>query len=243
MTSRLRLNVFLARAGVASRRKADGLIESGRVRLNGAVVAELGVSVDPLRDQVEVDGKPIGRPERLRHLVFHKPIGTITTAHDPEGRPTVLEALPKNLGRLYPVGRLDIDSSGLLFVMNDGRLAFRLMHPRYQVPKTYRVLTDADVPWELLQKLAVGVDLEDGPTAPAKLVRVHGRRHTVDITIHEGRNRQVRRMFDAIGHRIQRLERVKFGSISLGSLAPGSWREMTHAELLALRRLVGLDNG
>jgi 23S rRNA pseudouridine2605 synthase len=243
MTSKLRLNLFLARAGVASRRQADELIRSGRVRLNGALVAELGVSVDPNRDRVEVDGQPVGRLEKLRHVVLHKPIGTVTTARDPEGRPTVLDALPKNLGRLYPVGRLDIDSSGLLFVMNDGRLAFRLMHPRYEVPKTYRVVTDNEVPWDLLQKLAAGVELEDGKTAPAKLVRVHGRRHTVDITIHEGRNRQVRRMFDTIGHRVQRLERVKFGPIALGSLAPGSWRELTHAELLALRRLVGLENG
>lgn len=243
MSSKLRLNLFLARAGVASRRKADELIRGGRVRLNGAVVAELGVSIDPNRDRVEVDGQPVGRVERLRHIVLHKPIGTVTTASDPEGRPTVLDALPKNLGRLYPVGRLDIDSSGLLFVMNDGRLAFRLMHPRYEVPKTYRVVTDNEVPWDLLQKLAAGVELEDGKTAPAKLVRVHGRRHTVDITIHEGRNRQVRRMFDTIGHRVQRLERVKFGPIALGSLAPGSWRELTHAELLSLRRLVGLENG
>jgi pseudouridine synthase len=243
MSSKLRLNLFLARAGVASRRKADELIRGGRIRLNGAVVTELGVAIDPNRDRVEVDGQPVGRLEKLRHVVLHKPIGMVTTARDPEGRPTVLDALPKNLGRLYPVGRLDIDSSGLLFVMNDGRLAFRLMHPRYEVPKTYRVVTDNEVPWDLLQKLAAGVELEDGKTAPAKLVRVHGRRHTVDITIHEGRNRQVRRMFDTIGHRVQRLERVKFGPIALGSLAPGSWRELTHAELLALRRLVGLENG
>lgn len=243
MTTKLRLNLFLARAGVASRRKADEMIRAGRVRLNGAVVAELGVAVDPHRDRVEVDGAPVGAPERLRHLVLHKPIGSVTTASDPEGRPTVLEGLPPRFGRLYPVGRLDIDTSGLLFIMNDGRLAFRLMHPKYKVPKTYRVTTDNEVPWELLQKLAAGVDLEDGPTAPAKLSRVHGRRHTIDITIHEGRNRQVRRMFDAIGHRVQRLERVKFGPIALGSLAPGSWREMTHAELLSLRRLVGLENG
>ena len=249
MSSTIRLNLLLARAGKASRRGADRLIEAGRVRLNGAVVTELGTQVDPRRDRVEVDGQPVGRQEAFRYLLVNKPVGHVTTARDPEGRPTVLDLVGKLDARLYPVGRLDMDSEGLLFLMNDGPLAFRLTHPRYEVPKTYRAWTGTPASAEAIGRLRGGVDLEDGRTRRAVVDNrgimpiargVAG--PALDITIHEGKNRQVRRMLEAVGYPVLHLRRIRFGPIELGSISPGKSRTLTRSEIDDLRRLVRLPH-
>ena len=195
----LRINKYLAACGVASRRTADSLLLEGRIRLNGNVIKDLGTLVDPRRDRVEVDGVPVSGLQGMSYIIVNKPSGFVTTARDPQGRPTVLDLVPEAKNRIYPVGRLDFDSEGLLFLMNDGPLAFRLTHPRYEVEKTYRVRLAEPIPEEALAQVRRGVVLDDGPTAPAR-VRVAGRSHdSLDITIHEGRNRQVRRVFEKVG--------------------------------------------
>lgn len=240
----MRLNKFLAASGVAARRKADQLIAGGRVLINGKPPAGPGVQVDPRTDRVEVDGRAVKGPEPQAYIIVNKPLGHITSARDPRGRPTVLDLIPRTGPRVFPVGRLDADSDGLLFLMNDGRLAFRLTHPRYEVPKTYLARLDRPVNDDELAPLRRGIVLEDGPTAPAEVNLLTGRdRGQVEITIHEGRNRQVRRMFEAIGCRVDALRRIRFGPVSLGSLKPGEWRMMTQVEIIGLRRLVGLLNG
>jgi 23S rRNA pseudouridine2605 synthase len=237
----VRLNKFLASSGVASRRKADSMIGEGRISLNGKVVTELGMLVDPRVDRVEVDGRKIRGPEAPEYLIVNKPVGYITTVSDPQGRPTVLDLVTERRNRLYPVGRLDADTSGLLFLMNDGKLAFRLTHPKYEVEKTYRALLDSELTPDEAERLSRGVVLEDGPTAPAKVRRAGSGKPVVTITIHEGRNRQVRRMFEAVGRRVLELARVSFGPIRIEGLKPGEWREMTADEVRALRKLVGLS--
>lgn len=235
------MNKFLASAGVASRRKADGMIREGRILLNGKPVIDHGTLVDPRVDRVEVDGRRIEGPEAFTYLIVNKPAGHITTVSDPRGRPTVLDLVPTKRTRVYPVGRLDADTSGLLFLMNDGKLAFRLTHPRYEVEKTYRAVLDQVPSREDLARLRQGVVLEDGPTAPAEVFDVKADSKSVTITIHEGRNRQVRRMFEAIGRTVVRLERIRFGTITIGRMKPGGSREMTAAEVKDLKRLVGLN--
>ena len=237
----VRLNKFLASAGVASRRKADSMIGEGRIALNGKVVRDLGTLVDPRVDQVEVDGRKIGGPEAPLYLIVNKPVGYITTVSDPQGRPTVLDLVPDRRARLYPVGRLDADTSGLLFLMNDGKLAFRLTHPKYEVEKVYKALLDAELTADQVDRLTRGVVLEDGLTAEAQVRRTKSGGPQVYITIHEGRNRQVRRMFEAVGRRVVTLERVSFGPVPLEGLKSGEWREMTAEEVRTLRKLVGLS--
>lgn len=220
------------------------MITAGRVRLNGTVVTELGTQVDPRADKVAVDDAEIRAAEPTVHLLLHKPTGTITTAHDPEGRPKVLDLIPKDLGRLYPVGRLDYDTSGLLLLTNDGPLAHRLTHPRYGVEKVYRARVDRAVTAEDLAKIRNGVPLEDGMTSPA-VARVpdSGRPELVEVTIHEGRNRQIRRVFEFLGYQVVALSRIRFGGLGLGELRPGAWRKLTAAEVIELRRKTGLLNG
>jgi 23S rRNA pseudouridine2605 synthase len=249
VTSTIRINVFLARAGVASRRAADRLVESGKVRVNGQVVTTLGIQVDPTRDRVEVDGRAVGARESLQYLLVNKPAGYVTTARDPQGRPTVLDLAGATGARLYPVGRLDLESEGLLFLMNDGRLAFRLTHPKYEVPKTYRAWVAAPPSSEAVHRLRAGLELDDGPTRPAQVVNLGlmpAERGVVgpalDITIHEGRNRQVRRMLEAVGFPVVRLRRIRFGPIELGNISPGKHRSLTRAEVNDLRRLVRLPH-
>ena len=249
MTSTLRLNLFLARAGVASRRAADKLIESGRVRLNGVPITTLGTQLDPEQDRVEVDGRPVGVIEEMHYLLLNKPPGHVTTARDPRGRPTVLDLIGPQGARLYPVGRLDMESEGLLFLMNDGRLAFRLTHPKFEVPKTYRAWTSSPPNDAAVQQLREGVQLEDGWTSPATVQNLgttamgHGDSGpALDITIHEGRNRQIRRMLEALGYPVRQLRRIRFGPIELGSMAPGKFRSLTRSEIDELRRFVRLPN-
>ena len=235
-----RLQKALARAGVASRRAAEELIAAGRVRVNGQAVTEMGRRVWPT-DRVEVDGRPLGGPARPVYLALNKPTGYVTTARDPEGRPTVFELIRSSV-RVYPVGRLDWDSEGLLLLTNDGELTHRLTHPRYGVEKEYHALVDGHPSQLTVERLTAGVPLGDGPTAPARARRLRPTQggDWVAVTIHEGRNRQVRRMLEAVGHPVRRLLRVRVGPIELGELGRGQARELTAGEVAALRRLVGL---
>lgn len=246
-----RLNRYLARAGVASRRAADELIASGSVRVNGLRPPVTGMLVDPDRDQVTVDGRPVRPVTRHRYLMLNKPLGVITTARDESSRTTVIDLVGDDgkLGhRLFPVGRLDADSTGLLLLTDDGDLSFRLTHPRYKVAKEYRVVVAGTPTSGELEALRNGVKLDDGLTAPAEveLVRVtpgarQSGRAELRVAIREGRHRQVRRMMQAVGHRTESLSRVSFGPLKLGRLKTGGWRVLGEAEVLALRRAVGLE--
>jgi len=226
----MRLNAFLARAGVASRRKADELIKAGRVRVNGEL-GELNTFVES-RDVVEVDGQPVAK-QRLAYVLLHKPTGVVTTASDPQRRPTVV-SLVGHESRVVPVGRLDVDTTGALLLTNDGPLAHRLAHPRYGVEKAYEVETWKDLNDEALRRLAEGVELEDGVTAPARVRRLGAAR--IELVLHEGRNRQVRRMCEAVGHRVRRLHRSVYAGLRVDGLAPGAWRELTGSEVERLQR-------
>ena len=225
----MRLNAYLARAGVASRRKADDLIKAGRVTVNGEP-GQLNTFVES-RDRVEVDGKPVAN-QRLAYLLLNKPGQTVTTASDPQGRRTVVDLVPKE-PRVVPVGRLDADTTGALLLTNDGDLAHRLAHPRYGVDKTYVVELSRAPSDAQIEQLAHGVDLDDGPTAPARARRIA--KNAIELTIHEGRNRQVKRMVEAIGHRVTRLHRSMYAGLSADDLAPGTWRELTRDEVERLR--------
>jgi 23S rRNA pseudouridine2605 synthase len=228
----VRLVKYLAHAGVASRRAAEKLIAAGKVSVGGEVVTDPARDVDG-RSGVAIDGDPVGGAEERVVYALHKPPGVVSTARDPGGNPTVV-SLVDDPRRLYPVGRLDADASGLILLTNDGELANRLTHPRYEVPKAYRVqVTGGPVKEASLRRLREGVELEDGMTAPAKARALDAK--TLELTIHEGRNRQVKRMCEAVGHRVVALERVRFGPLSLGDLAPGASRRLTAAEVQRLR--------
>jgi len=225
----MRLNAYLARAGVASRRKADELIKAGRVSVNGRL-GELNTFVCA-SDRVEVDGRPVAK-QRLAYLLLHKPAGVVTTARDPGGRPTVVDLVPHE-PRVVPVGRLDADTTGALLLTNDGELAHRLAHPRYEVDKVYVADVDGEPPDEAIQALAAGVELDDGRTAPARARRTGPSR--IELTIHEGRKHQVKRMCEAVGYPVRRLHRRAYAGLTLGSLRPGAWRELTRDEVERLR--------
>ncbi len=229
----MRLNAFLARAGVASRRKADELIKAGRVTVNGKP-GELNTFVES-RDRVEVDGKPVAKQE-LAYLLLHKPAGVVTTARDPHGRPTVVDLVPPE-PRVVPVGRLDADTTGALLLTNDGELAHRLAHPRYEVDKVYVADVEGEPTDETIRRLAQGVDLDDGRTAPARVRRLGPSR--LELAIHEGRNRQVRRMCEAVGHPVRRLHRPVYAGLTLGKLEPGDWRRLGKDEIAGLRAATG----
>jgi 23S rRNA pseudouridine2605 synthase len=229
----MRLAKFLANSGVASRRAADQIIHSGRVTVAGKVVTDPARDVDA-GSGVAVDGEPVGeRSQALVVYAVNKPPGVVSTASDPQGRPTVvsLVAVPE---RLYPVGRLDADTTGLILLTNDGDLAHRLTHPRFEVDKTYRaVVQGGPVREQALRALRSGVELEDGITAPARVTRV--KPDTLEITIHEGRKRQVKRMCQFVGHRVVKLERVRFGPLMLGDLPLGANRKLSANEVSLLR--------
>ena len=225
----MRLNAWLARAGVASRRKADELIKAGRVAVNGEP-GQLNTFVES-RDVVEVDGKRVARQE-LAYLLLHKPAGVVTTAHDPQGRRTVVELVPRE-PRVVRVGRLDAGTTGALLLTNDGELAHRLAHPRHGVEKTYVVEVEGDPSAAALRRLADGLELDDGITSPARVRRLGA--GVIELTIHEGRNRQVRRMLDAVGHPVRRLHRSVYAGLTVEQLAPGAWRALSHAEVQRLR--------
>jgi pseudouridine synthase len=225
----MRLNAWLARAGVASRRKADELIKAGRVTVNGEP-GQLNTFVES-RDDVRVDGERVAK-QKVAYVLLNKPRGVVTTASDPEGRPTVVD-LVDHPSRVVPVGRLDFLTTGALLLTNDGELAHTLAHPRYGVEKEYVVEVEGVPSDGTLRKLAEGVRLEDGMTAPAQVERLG--RAQIRLTLHEGRNRQVRRMCEAVGHPVLRLHRSRYAGLGVGKLAPGEWRELTAAEVKGLR--------
>lgn len=238
----LRLQKYLAEAGVASRRASEQLISAGRVQVNGET-ATIGMSVDPEADVVLLDGKTVRQEEQLVTIMLYKPKGVVSTSNDPQGRKTVQDFVRDIPVRLYNIGRLDINSEGLLLMTNDGELAHRMTHPKFSVDKTYYAICDGTLRPSEIASLVNGVSLEDGMTAPAKVTHVRPTK-TGDtsflITIHEGKNRQIRRMLEAVGHRTLRLKRERFGPLSIGELKPGETRRLTDEELLALRRALGL---
>jgi len=233
----VRLHKLLAEAGVASRRAAERLIVEGRVHVNGVPVVELGAHADPAQDRIEVDGRPLPRAGPKRYVLLHKPRGYLTTREDPRGRPRVFDLLPELGVRFHSVGRLDYDAEGLLLLTNDGDLTFRLTHPRHGVRRVYQVLVSGRLGPDTLPALQRGVVLDDGP-ARVDRARVLGDapagRHWVELQLSEGRYREVKRLCRAVGLLVERLRRVSFGSLELGDLAEGQWRELGAAEVARL---------
>lgn len=231
-----RLQKIIAAAGITSRRAAEELILAGRVAVNGTVVTELGSKADPQKDQITLDGQTIKPAEKLYYVLLHKPAGYVTSLKDPQGRQLVTE-LVKDIGeRLFPVGRLDYNSEGLLLLTNDGEWANRLMHPRHQVDKEYHVRVRGKIDPQQIKKLAEGVELEDGPTGATtvRLLKSDQSNDWLSVTIREGRNRQVRRMCAAVGLFVVRLRRIRYGNLTLGGLQPGEYRLLTKQEAQAL---------
>lgn len=240
-----RLQKFIAQAGIASRRRAEELITAGRVSVNGRTVTELGSKVEPGRDTVAVDGRPLAGEEKV-YILLNKPRGVVTTVSDPQGRRTVSDLVAGIDARLYPVGRLDYNTEGLLIMTNDGVLTHALTHPRHEIPKTYQAVVGGRPDEEKLDRLRIGVRLEDGLTAPAR-IRILGydpeaNQTTLEIIIHEGRNRQVRRMFEAIGHPVEKLRRVGFAFLTLAGVRRGSYRFLNQEEVVSLMELAAYDD-
>jgi len=235
----MRLQKFLARCGVASRRASEKLIASGRVSVNGVVVMGLAERIDPAVDLVEIDGRVVSRDEGFVYIMLNKPAGYITSMGDPFDRPTVSDLVPDDFAGLFPVGRLDKETTGALLFTNNGELGFRLLHPKYHVQKVYEVRVKYPVTDDQVRKLTEGIELDDGLTLPAKTVLLDEAKDKtlVHLTITEGRKRQVRRMFAAIANPVLLLHRVSFGPLSLGDLASGHWRHLTDAEIESLLRI------
>ena len=236
----VRLQKLIAGTGLASRRKAEEMISSGRVMVNGTIVTELGTKVDPGRDHVKVDGKHLSAPQPFVYLMLNKPKNVMSTLEDPGGRTTVKDYLRGVSVRVFPVGRLDFDSEGLMLLTNNGDLAQALLHPRYHVPKTYLIKVKGVLTDEEIRQLEHGVRLEDGMTSPAqvKKVRKVEANSWLEITIREGRKHQVKRMLESVGHPVIKLMRVRMGPLSLGNLEPGEFRFLTDREANVLRELV-----
>lgn len=234
-----RLQKVMAHAGVASRRKSEEIIQQGRVAVNGEIVTEMGTKVDPERDRITVDGEPINVAEEYVYIALHKPLDVITTADDPWDRTTVLDLVDVD-ERVYPVGRLDADSEGLVLLTNDGELTHRLTHPSFEHQKEYQVRVEGRPSREALERLRAGVHLEDGLTAPAEveMLRREDGFAWLRMILHEGRKRQIRRMTEAVGHPVKRLIRVRMGPIRLGDLDPGQWRHLSASEVEELQSLV-----
>jgi len=240
----IRLNKFLAQRGVASRRKADELIVQGRVSVNDRLVEDLGVKIDEAKDRVSVDGKKVRTDRAFVYYMLNKPAGYLVTLSDPFQRPTILKLIPKLEKGVFPVGRLDQDSEGLLLLTNDGELAFRLTHPRYEVRKKYLVRVGGEVASSDIAKLEKGIFVEGRKTAPAKIA-ARGRtpdKSVLLVEVHEGRKREVRKMFEAVGQRVVWLKRVAFAGLRLDHLPFGRWRLLKYSEVKHLKRLVGLGD-
>lgn len=239
----LRLNKFLAQQGIASRRAADRLILEKRIQVNGCLIEDLGVKIDGAVDRVTVDGKPVRTSRDQVYLLLHKPPGYLVTKDDPGDRPTVMSLLPKLRESVFPVGRLDLDSEGLLLLTNDGELSYRLTHPRYEIKKIYAVGVDGEVTDVEAARLERGIRLDGRKTAPAR-IKIYSRnpkRSVLLVEIHEGRKREVRRMMESVGHLVRSLKRVEFAGIKLARLNRGEWRFLTRDEVISLRRLAGLE--
>ena len=239
----MRLQKYLAECGVASRRHAEDMITQGLVQINGITVREMGLKVEE-GDEVRVRGDIVTPQSEKRYVLYYKPIGEVTTSSDPEGRPTVLDRFRDFPVRLYPVGRLDFDSEGLLLLTNDGDLTARLTHPSGEVNKSYIARVSLQLTDEELNRLRFGIMIDGRKTAKAgaKILKQESLFTDVLITIHEGRNRQIRRMVEALGHQVIRLKRVKYGPVELGALARGEWRELSAQEVSDLRRSAGLND-
>ncbi len=237
-----RINKILSQAGVVSRRKADEYIESGRVKVNGSIINELGSQAIWGVDTIEVDGKEISSPQKRIYLLLNKPFGYICSSNDPEGRPIVFDLLKKHDKQLFSVGRLDFDSSGLLLFTNDGEFAYRLTHPKYHVSKTYKVIINGIISSNELGSLRKGFNLDDGFIKPLKVTQLksHAGKSTVRITVTQGRNRMVRRMFEALGYKVIQLLRSDFGNIKLGELKVGKFRYLDDNEVIALKKIIGI---
>ncbi|MED4728750.1 pseudouridine synthase [Aneurinibacillus migulanus] len=235
-----RLQKIMAQAGVASRRKCEELIVSGRVKVNGVIIQELGYKADAARDEIEVDGKKIARENHV-YFLLNKPTGYITSVTDPQGRKTVLDLMEGIEERIYPVGRLDYDTSGLLLLTNDGEFANRITHPRHELDKVYEAIVKGRMEEEALIRLRQGIELEDGMTAPADAVRLRfnekSKTTLIQLTIHEGRNRQVRRMCEAVGYPVRRLKRVRLAFLTLEGVPEGGYRPLTAEEVTRLYAL------
>jgi 23S rRNA pseudouridine2605 synthase len=237
-----RLQKIISQAGIASRRAAEKLITEGRITINGVMVRELGTKADPTRDDIRIDGRRVKSAERLRYILLYKPAGYVTTRSDPQRRRTVIDLLGGVKEYLYPVGRLDYDTEGLLLLTNDGDLAARLTHPRHQVDRTYEARVTGTPDEHALERLRTGIPLDGHKTLPADVVlltrrsRDGGGDAVLVITIREGRNRQVRRMLQAVGHPVRSLRRTRIGPIADRRLRPGQWRELTRAEVEKLKR-------
>jgi 23S rRNA pseudouridine2605 synthase len=233
-----RLKKILSETGVASRRHAEELIREGRVTVNGRL-ARIGDKVDPSRDHIKVDGKLVASPAAKAYLMLHKPKQVVTTSEDPEGRAVVMDLVKGRVPRLFPVGRLDYDAEGILLLTNDGEMAHRLSHPSFQVRRTYWVKVKGKPAAEEIRKLSRGITLEDGPTAPCRILpRREGRENAwLEMTLREGRNRQVKRMWEKIGYPVLKLKRVSFAGLSLGNLKAGEYRHLRLAEVEKLKKL------
>jgi len=234
-----RLQKILARAGVASRRHCEEIILAGKVSVNGKVVRELGVKADQVKDDIRVDGKPVHSEDKV-YLLLYKPRGYVTTTSDPQKRRTVTDLLRGFSQRVFPVGRLDYDSEGLLLMTNDGDLSYVLMHPKFHLPKTYQVQVEGVPEAEVLERLRQGIELEDGHTASAKVrvMRSQESKTLVEMTVYEGKNRLIRRMWETAGHPVIRLKRTRLANLTLRGLRPGAYRELTASELAKLRGIV-----
>lgn len=237
---KIRLQKYMAQCGVASRRKCEEMIKSGQVTINGEVVRDMGVKIDPSHDRVFVNGKRISLEENYVYIMLNKPRGYITTVKDQYNRPIVMDLVKDISERIYPIGRLDYESEGLLLLTNDGNIAFHLTHPRHQIDKEYVVRVEGCPSSEDIDKLRNGIDIGGFITSPAQvdLIRKNKQTSLIRITIKEGKNRQVRRMFDAIGHPVIYLKRIRIGNIKLGNLELGKWRHLTNRELEALKDLI-----
>jgi pseudouridine synthase len=233
----MRLNKFLSSAGVGSRRKCDDFITEGRVSVNGEVVKILGTKIDELQDKIQFDGKDIKPEQRLVYIILNKPAGIITSAKDEYDRNTVLDLIPIE-ERVFPVGRLDRDTTGLLLLTNDGELANKLMHPKFKFPKTYHALLDRIIHPKDMYHFERGIQLDDKKTAPCKLseIRIRDNCSFLEVILHEGRKRQIRRMFDELGYKVVELDRIGYGSLTLSGIKRGEWRYLTKLEIAGLKR-------
>jgi 23S rRNA pseudouridine2605 synthase len=238
-----RLNKYLAQQGIASRRAADRLIVEGRVSVNRKIVEDLGVKIDPESDKIAVDGKGVAAVHEMLYIMLHKPVGCLVTKDDPEGRPTVMDLIPKLKTPVFPVGRLDYNSEGLLLLTNDGELAYRLTHPRYEIVKKYAVQVTGEVTPADAARLQKGIFVEGHRTAPAriKIFEHSPRRSILLVEIHEGRKREVRQMLEGVGHPVQTLKRVEFAGLRLAPLTYGKWRFLKKQEVQFLRQKVRLE--
>ncbi|MGB9699705.1 MAG: pseudouridine synthase [Thermodesulfobacteriota bacterium] len=239
MNNLLRISKILAEAGIASRRKAEELIREGRVTVNGRV-AQIGDKADPAKDHIKVDGRRVSPPTNKVYIILYKPKGVVTSTDDPEGRTTVLDLIKPLKTRLFPIGRLDFDAEGVLLLTNDGELAHCLTHPSFQVPRKYLVKIKGQPPEEEIEKLRQGIKLADGHTAPCLIFPVKKTKENlwVEMTLYEGRNRQIKRMWEKIGYQVLKLKRIAFAGLSLGKMRPGEYRFLSPRELQKLQKII-----